>query len=39
MLQAVNRKAVQGVLYNGDTTLRQELADLLGNLSESGAIS
>jgi hypothetical protein len=38
LLQAVNRKAVNGVLYNGDATLRAQCADLLGALNQAGDI-
>jgi hypothetical protein len=39
LLQAVNRQAVNGVLYNGDKTLRNEANDLFNNLNQAGAIS
>jgi hypothetical protein len=38
LLQAVNRQAVNGVLYNGDKTLRSEASDLFGALNQAGAI-
>ena len=38
LLLAVNKKAVNGVLYNGDATLRSECADLLGALNLAGDI-
>jgi hypothetical protein len=38
LLLAVNKKAVKGVLYNGDATLRSECADLLGALNLAGDI-
>jgi hypothetical protein len=37
--QAVSRQAVNGVLYNGDKTLRNEAADLFYALNKAGAIS
>jgi hypothetical protein len=39
LLQAVNRQAVNGVLYNGDKSLRNEAADLFDALNKAGAIS
>jgi hypothetical protein len=38
LLLAVNQKAVNGVLYNGDATLLSQCADLLGALSQAGSI-
>jgi hypothetical protein len=39
LLQAVNRQAVNSVLYNGDKTLRNEATDLFDALNKAGAIS
>jgi hypothetical protein len=36
---AANRQAIDGVLYNGDKTLRNEANDLFDALNKSGAIS
>jgi hypothetical protein len=38
LLAAVNTKAVQGVLYNGDATLQAQCADLLSALNDAGGI-
>jgi hypothetical protein len=38
LLAAVNKKAVQGVLYNGDATLQAECADLFNALNQAGSI-
>ena len=38
LLAAVNQQAVNGVLYNGDTTLRQQAADLFDALNNAGSI-
>jgi hypothetical protein len=38
LLLAVNARAVHGVLYNGDGTLRQEAADLFDALNNAGGI-
>jgi hypothetical protein len=38
LLLAVNRRAVQGVLYNGDATLQAECADLFNSPSQAGGI-
>jgi hypothetical protein len=38
LLQAVNRKAVNGLLYNGDVTLEAEAADLFDGLNQAGSI-
>jgi hypothetical protein len=38
LLLAVNKKAANGVLYNGDAALRQEAADLFDALSQDGSI-
>jgi len=38
LLLAVNKKAVNGVLYNGDATLQLQCADLLGALNQAGSI-
>ncbi len=38
LLAAVNNKAVNGVLYNGNATLQAEAADLFDGLNEAGAI-
>jgi hypothetical protein len=38
LLQAVYQRAVRGVLYNGDTTLRQKAADLFAALNDAGGI-
>jgi hypothetical protein len=38
LLQAVNRMAVNGVLYNGDKTLRNEANDLFNALDQAGSI-
>jgi hypothetical protein len=39
LLLAVNKKAVNGVLYNGNTSLQAQCADLLGALDQAGSIS
>jgi hypothetical protein len=39
LLQAVNRRAVNGLLYNGDKTLRNEANDLFSALNQAGSIS
>jgi hypothetical protein len=39
LLQAVNQQAVNGVLYNGNTTLRKQASDLFGALIQAGSIS
>jgi hypothetical protein len=38
LLRAVNSRAVNGVLYNGDAVLRQEAADLFDTLNQAGGI-
>ena len=38
LLLAVNKKAVNGVLYNGDATLQAQAADLFDALSNAGGI-
>jgi hypothetical protein len=38
LLEAVNKKAVNGVLYDGETTLQTQCADLLGALNQAGSI-
>jgi hypothetical protein len=38
LLLAVNQQAVNGVLYNGDTTLQAEAADLFNLMSKAGSI-
>jgi hypothetical protein len=38
LLRAVNARAVHGVLYNGDATLRQEATDLFDALNQAGSI-
>jgi hypothetical protein len=38
LLQAVNSKAVNGVLYNGDVTLEAQAADLFNGLNQAGSI-
>jgi hypothetical protein len=38
LLQAVNRRAVHGVLYNGDAALRQQATDLFDALNQASAI-
>jgi hypothetical protein len=38
LLLAVNRKAVKGVLYNGDATLQAQCADLFNSLDQAGSI-
>jgi hypothetical protein len=38
LLRAVNKKAVNGVLYNGDATLQGQAADLFGALNQAGPI-
>ena len=38
LLVAVNRKAVNGVLYNGDATLQAQCADLFNSLNQAGSI-
>jgi hypothetical protein len=37
-LLAVNKKAVKGVLYNGDATLQAQAADLFNALNKAGGI-
>jgi hypothetical protein len=39
LLKAVDRQAVNGVLYNGDKTLRNEGNDLFSTLNQAGSIS
>ena len=39
LLQAVNRQSVDGVLYNGDATLRKKANDLFDALNKAGSIS
>ncbi len=39
ILRAVDRQAVNGVLYNGDTTLQKEANDLFDALNQAGATS
>jgi hypothetical protein len=38
LLLAVNSKAVNGVLYNGDATLQAQAADLFNGLNQAGSI-
>jgi hypothetical protein len=38
LLLAVNRRAVNGVLYNGDATLRQQASDLFDALNSAGGL-
>ena len=38
LLAAVNRQAVNGVLYGGNAALQGECADLLGALNQAGSI-
>src|SRR5262249_32889959 len=38
LLQAVNKQAVNGVLYNGDAALRQQATDLFDALNQAGTI-
>jgi hypothetical protein len=38
LLLAVNRQAVNGVLYNGNTTLQAQAADLFNAVNEAGGI-
>jgi hypothetical protein len=38
LLQAVNSKAVNGLLYNGDVTLEAQAADLFNGLNQAGSI-
>jgi hypothetical protein len=38
LLLAVNNKAVNGVLYNGDTALQAQAADLFASLNQAGSI-
>jgi hypothetical protein len=38
LLVAVNRKAVNGVLYNGNATLQAQAADLFNALNQAGGI-
>jgi hypothetical protein len=38
LLVAVNKKAVKGLLYNGDATLQAECADLFNALNQAGSI-
>jgi hypothetical protein len=39
LLQAVNQKAVKGVLYHGNATLRKQAATLFAALNDAGSIS
>jgi hypothetical protein len=39
LLKAADRQVVNGVLYNGDKTLRNEANDLFDALNKAGAIS
>jgi hypothetical protein len=39
LLKAVDRQAVNGVLYNSDKTLRNECNDLFSSLNQAGSIS
>jgi hypothetical protein len=39
LLQAVNQKAVKGVLYHGNATLRKQAAALFAALNDAGSIS
>jgi hypothetical protein len=39
LLKAVDRQAVLGVLYNGDTILRKQASDLFDALNKAGSIS
>jgi hypothetical protein len=39
LLLAVNNKAVNSVLYNGNATLQSEAADLFSKLNKAGNIS
>jgi hypothetical protein len=39
LLEAVDRQAVNGVLYHGDTTLRKDANDLFDALNKAGSIS
>jgi hypothetical protein len=39
LLLAVNKQAVNGVLYNGNATLQAQAADLFNNLNGAGGIS
>ena len=39
LLLAVNQRAVNGVLYNGDATLQQQAHDLFDALNNAGGIS
>lgn len=38
LLRAVNQRAVSGVLYNSDATLRQQATDLCDALNQAGGI-
>jgi hypothetical protein len=38
IVQGVNNQAVNGVLYSGNTTLRNEASDLFGKLMQAGSI-
>jgi hypothetical protein len=38
LLLAVNRRAVNGVRYNGDATLRQQASDLFDALNSAGGL-
>jgi hypothetical protein len=38
LLAAVNTRAVNGVLYNGDATLQAQCADLFNSLDQAGNI-
>jgi len=38
LLLAVNKKAVNGALYNGDATLQAQCADLFDSLGQAGSI-
>jgi hypothetical protein len=38
LLLALNRKAVHGVLYNGDAMLQAECADLFNSPNQAGSV-
>jgi hypothetical protein len=38
LLQAVNKKAVNGLLYSGNTTLRKQVAALFDALNQAGSV-
>ncbi len=38
LLAAVNKRAISGVPYGGDATLRSQCADLFGSLSQAGGV-